>query len=302
MWHEAAKMPRARLMSIRGLTRRESMTVQSDREQLPRLVIEAKSRSVDWFELLRFRELFRTLAERDIRLRYRQTALGVVWVILQPLVASLIFALIFGQFAGLPSDGLPYVLFVFAALLPWNLFSGGVQRAGNSLVANAGLVTKIYFPRAIIPIASVSAVLLDFAVAGIVMLGLLLFFGVHVTWAVIAVPALVVLAVALTIGVTLFFSALNVYYRDFSYALPFLLQLWMYATPVVYASSLVPDGWRFVYGLNPMVGVIDGFRWALLDGPFSGIALVESVVVTTILFVVGVAVFSRVERSFADVI
>lgn len=278
------------------------MTVQSDREKLPRLVIEAKSRSVDWFELIRFRDLFRTLAERDIRLRYRQTALGVVWVILQPLVASLIFALIFGQFAKLPSDGLPYVLFVFAALLPWNLFSGGVQRAGNSLVANSGLVTKVYFPRAIIPIASVSAVLLDFAVAGVVMVGLLLLFGVHVSWAAIAVPALVLLVLVLTIGVSLFFSALNVYYRDFSYALPFILQIWMYATPVVYASSLVPDGWKVLYDLNPMVGVIDGFRWALLGGPFPRIAVAESIVVTFVILVVGAAVFSRVERSFADVI
>jgi lipopolysaccharide transport system permease protein len=278
------------------------MTVKSDREHLPKLVIQSKSRSVDWSELLRFRELFRTLAERDIRLRYRQTALGVVWVILQPLVASLIFAVIFGQFAKLPSDGVPYVLFVFAALLPWNLFSGGVQRAGNSLVANSGLVTKIYFPRSIIPIASVAAVLLDFAVAGVVLAGLLVLFGTHVSLAIITLPLLVLLAIALTIGVSLFFSALNVYYRDFSYALPFILQIWLYATPVVYSSSLVPEGWKLAYGLNPMVGVIDGFRWAFLGGPFPGVALAESFVVSSFLFVVGTAVFSRVERSFADVI
>jgi lipopolysaccharide transport system permease protein len=269
---------------------------------LPKIVIEPQTAAAQWLELWRFRDLFRTLAERDIRLRYRQTALGIVWVILQPLVASLIFAVIFGQFAKLPSDGVPYVLFVFSALLPWNLFSGGVQRAGNSLVANAGLVTKIYFPRSIIPIASVSAALLDFVIAGSVMAGLLIFFGIHVTWAVLSMPVLVALAVALTIGVSLFISALNVYYRDFSYALPFILQIWMYATPVVYASSLVPEGWKIIYGLNPMVGVIDGFRWALLGGMFPATTLVESIVVTSILFVVGTAVFSRVERSFADVI
>jgi len=276
--------------------------VPGDPHPLPRLVIEPAGGGVDWRELWRFRDLLRILAERDIRLRYRQTALGVVWVILQPLIASLIFAAIFGLFAKLPSDGAPYLLFVFAAMLPWNLFSAGVQRAGNSLIANAGLITKIYLPREIIPIASVSAVILDFGVASLVLLGLMVVSGVAFSWTILALPALVLLALTITVGTSLFFSALSVYYRDFSYALPFLLQVWMYASPVVYGASLVPDQWQLLYGLNPMVGVIDGFRWALLGGPMPLVAMGESVVVATLVLLAGATVFKRVERSFADVI
>lgn len=276
--------------------------VPGDPHPLSRLVIEPAGGGVDWRELWRFRDLLRILAERDIRLRYRQTALGVVWVILQPLIASLIFAAIFGLFAKLPSDGAPYLLFVFAAMLPWNLFSAGVQRAGNSLIANAGLITKIYLPREIIPIASVSAVILDFGVASLVLLGLMVVSGVAFSWTILALPALVLLALTITVGTSLFFSALSVYYRDFSYALPFLLQVWMYASPVVYGASLVPDQWQLLYGLNPMVGVIDGFRWALLGGPMPLVAMGESVVVATLVLLAGATVFKRVERSFADVI
>jgi lipopolysaccharide transport system permease protein len=187
-------------------------------------------------------------------------------------------------------------------MLPWNLFSGGVQRAGNSLVKDAGLITKIYFPRLIIPIASVAAVLLDFAVAAVVMLVLMLLYSTPLSWTLLALPGLTVLALAITVGVSLFFSALSVYYRDFSYALPFLLQVWMYASPVAYASSLVPERWQFVYGLNPLVGVIDGFRWAFLGGAPPTVAVAESIVVGSLMLVVGTAVFKRVERSFADVI
>jgi lipopolysaccharide transport system permease protein len=269
---------------------------------VPSVVIEPKSGAVEWLELWRFRDLLLILAERDIRLRYRQTALGVVWVVLQPLAAALIFAAIFGLFAKLPSDGTPYLLFVFAAMLPWNLFSNGVQRAGNSLINSASLVTKIYFPRPIIPIASVAAVLLDFAVASTVMFGLMLIFDTPFTWSIAAVPALILIALAITIGVSLLFSALSVYYRDFSHALLFVLQLWMYSSPVVYSSSLVPDRWQLLYGLNPMVGLVDGFRWALLGAPAPTVTLIESAVIGSLMLAVGAAVFQRVERSFADVI
>jgi lipopolysaccharide transport system permease protein len=269
---------------------------------LARVIIEPRGGAVEWLELWRFRDLFVILADRDIRLRYRQTALGVVWVILQPLAASLIFVAIFGLFARLPSDGVPYLLFVFAAMLPWNLFAGGVQRAGDSLITDARLITKIYFPRAIIPIASVSAVLLDFVVASAVMLALMLIFGTSVSWAIVAVPGLIVVAVAITVGMSLLFSALNVYYRDFSYALPFVLQVWMYASPVVYSSSLVPEEWQLLYGLNPLVGVIDGFRWALLGASPPTVTLLESAVIACVMLAVGAGVFKRVERSFADVI
>jgi lipopolysaccharide transport system permease protein len=267
-----------------------------------KVVISPKGGASEWLELWRYRDLLLVLADRDIRLRYRQTALGVVWVVLQPLAASLIFAAIFGLFAKLPSDGAPYLLFVFAAMLPWNLFSGGVQRAGTSLVKDAGLITKIYFPRLIIPVASVAAVLLDFAVALAVMVVLQLVYGVPFSWTILAVPGLTAIAVAVTVGVSLFFSALSVYYRDFSYALPFVLQMWMYASPVVYASSLVPERWQLLYGLNPLVGVIDGFRWAFLGGAPPTLAVAQSIVVGALMLVVGTVVFRRVERSFADVI
>lgn len=271
-------------------------------QPLPRVVIEPRAGVIEWLELWRFRDLFLILAERDIRLRYRQTALGIGWVILQPLVAALIFAAIFGLFARLPSDGVPYLPFVFAAMLPWNLFAGGIQRAGNSLIANANLITKIYLPRVIIPIASVSAVLLDFAVAGCVMLVLMLLYGMPVSWTILAVPGLVVLTLVITVGVSLFFSAVNVYYRDVSYALAFILQIWLYGSPVVYSSSLVPERFQFLYGLNPMVGVIDGFRWSLLGGAPPMVTLIEAVLVGSLMLVIGALVFRRIERSFADVI
>jgi lipopolysaccharide transport system permease protein len=187
-------------------------------------------------------------------------------------------------------------------MLPWNLFSGGVQRGGNSLLRDAGLISKIYFPRPIIPIASVTAVLLDFAVATVVMFALMLLYGTAPSWSVLALPVLILITLAVTLGMSLLFSALSVYYRDFSSALPFVLQVWMYGTPVVYASSLIPERWQLLYGLNPMVGVIDGFRWALLGAPAPTTALLESAVVAILMLVGGAAVFKRVERSFADVI
>ena len=254
-------------------------------------------------ELWSFRDLFGILAFRDVKLRYKQTALGVTWVILQPLVSSLIFAAVFGNLAKLPSDGAPYILFVFAAMLPWNLFAGSLQRGGNSLVGDARLISKVYFPRIIIPIASAAAVLLDFAVACVVMIVLSLLYGVAPSWTWLAVVPLTALVFVVAIGSSLFFSALNVYYRDFSYALPFVIQVWMYGSPLVYSTSLVPPRWQFLYHLNPMAGIIDGFRWALLGNrefPATGLSL--AVLGAAAMFLVGVYVFQRVERSFADVI
>lgn len=254
-------------------------------------------------ELWSFRDLFGILALRDIKVRYKQTALGVAWVILQPLLSSLIFAAVFGNLAKLPSDGAPYILFVFAAMLPWNLLANGLQRAGNSLIGDANLISKVYFPRIVIPIASSAAVLVDFAVAGGVMVVLAALYGVTPTWTWLAVVPLTVLAFVLVVGSSLIFSALSVYYRDFKYALPFLLQAWMYISPLVYATSLIPPEWQFLYHLNPMVGIIDGFRWALLGGrEFPATGLVTAIPEVAVLFLVGVYVFQRVERSFADVI
>ncbi len=270
--------------------------------ELRRVRIEPSGGTAEWLELLAFKDLFLILAQRDIKLRYRQTALGVVWVILQPLVASLIFALIFGVLAKLPSDGTPYLLFVFAGILPWNLFAGGLQRGGNSLITDSRLITKIYFPRAIIPLASIASVVLDFLIAGSVMLVLIILYQAPFTLSLLGLPVVMVVALATTVGLSFFFSALNVYYRDFAYALPFILQAWMYASPVVYSSSLIPEEWRVLYNLNPMVGVIDGFRWALLGAPLPSLALAEGAAVAGLVLVLGAWVFRRVERSFADVV
>lgn len=254
-------------------------------------------------ELWQFRDLLIILTMRDVKLRYKQTALGVIWVVLQPLVASVIFAIIFGRFANLPSAGVPYLLFVFAGLLPWNLFAGALQRAGNSLVGDSKLISKVYFPRMVIPISSSAAVLVDFAVALVVMIALLLIQGWPLTLNLLALPPLLIVLLLICVGVSLFISALNVYYRDFMYALPFVIQVWMYASPVVYSVDLIPDVVKPFYAINPLVGVIDGFRWALLGtGDFPAVSLGISFVIGVLMFIAGGLVFQRVEQNFADVV
>jgi len=253
-------------------------------------------------ELWRFRDLLWLLALRDVKLRYKQTALGVVWVVLQPLIAALIFAVIFGRFANLPSDGQPYLIFVYTALLPWNLFAGALARAGNSLISDARLISKVYFPRIAIPIASSSAVLVDFAVTFAVLIVLMIIGGTAFTLNLVVVPLLLIVTLVLSVGVSLFFSALNVYYRDFMYALPFVIQVWMYASPVVYSADLIPDSVKGLYAINPMVGVIDGFRWAVLGGEFPAVSLLLSVVMSVVALIIGALVFGRVESHFADVV
>ncbi len=258
---------------------------------------------LDLVEVWSFRGLIWILVLRDIKLRYRQTALGVTWVILQPLLASFIFAIIFGNLAKLPSDNSPYILFVLAGMLPWNMFAQGLQRAGNSMVSDSRLISKIYFPRMVIPIASAAAVILDFGVSLVVFVIMCLFYGVSVSLTWLAVVPLVLLTYVIAVGLSLFFSALNVYYRDFAYALPFIVQTWMYASPLVYSSSLIPQQWRVLYALNPMTGVIEAFRWAFLGhADFPATHLVLSAAVAAAILVVGAVVFQRVERSFADVI
>lgn len=254
-------------------------------------------------ELWEYRDVAWMLATRDIKLRYKQTALGVVWVILQPLSAGIIFAVIFGHFAKMPSDGKPYVLFVMTGLLAWNLFSGAIQRAGNSLVTDSKLITKVYFPRILVPLASTVAVLVDFIVSLIVLIILMLYYGVSPGLEILTLPLWLLLTVLLGTGVSLWLSAINVKYRDFMYAMPFLIQLWMYATPVVYASSLIPEKWRWIFALNPMVGIIEGFRWSILGS--SGLTLtvlVTSVAMALGMSLAGVFYFKSVEREFADYI
>ena len=254
-------------------------------------------------ELWHFRDLLIILMMRDVKLRYKQTALGIVWVILQPLIASLIFAVIFGRFANLPSNGIPYLLFVFAGLLPWNLFAGALQRAGNSLVGDLKLISKVYFPRMVIPIASSAAVLVDFTVALGVMFALLLLQGWPLSLNILAIPLLLVMLLLISVGVSLFISALNVYYRDFTYALPFVIQVWMYASPVVYSGDLIPKLMQPFFAINPLVGIIDGFRWALLGaGDLPAVSLAISLVMGIALFFAGGLIFQRVEQNFADVV
>jgi len=256
----------------------------------------------DLAELWRFRDLFLMLALRDVKLRYKQTALGVVWVVLQPLLASAIFAAIFGYLARMPSDGVPYFLFVYGGLVPWNLFAGVLQRAGNSLVADAALASKVYFPRLIIPAASGLAVLVDAAVALLVLLGLLVLYGGSLTPTLLLLPFILLLTLLTGLGVAIWLAGLNVYYRDFVHVLPFLVQVWMYGSPVVYSASIVPPEWLPLYALNPMVGLIGAFRWAVGAGAFPGFALAEGLVVSAIILTGGALVFRRVERSFADVV
>ena len=254
-------------------------------------------------ELWGYRDLLFILADRDVKLRYKQTALGVIWVILQPVVAALIFAVIFGGFAKLPSDGSPYILFVFCGMLPWNLFSGALQRAGNSLVGNSNLISKVYFPRAIIPIASTASVLIDFAVSLVVLLVLMLMYQVVPTWRLLTLPFFLLLTVVAATGISLWLSGLNVYYRDFMYALPFVIQVWLYASPVAYATSIVPEQWRVWYSLNPAVAFIEGFRWAILGHSALTIEMVISATLISLASLIsGLFVFRRIERGFADVL
>jgi lipopolysaccharide transport system permease protein len=255
-----------------------------------------------------YRELVYFLTWRDIKVRYKQAALGVTWAIIQPIVNMVIFTLIFGQLAGLETDeGIPqewYPIFSFAALLPWQLFQGALQRSGVSLVGNANLLTKVYFPRLIIPFSAVAAGLVDFGISLVVLFGLALYYRVPFTWNLLWLPLLILLALAAALAVGLWLSALNVQYRDVQHMIPFVLQAWMYASPVVYSIDLIPaEGpWRIIFGLNPMTGVIQGFRWALLGSSPPDRLMIVSVVMVLVLLVSGLFYFRRMERSFADMV
>lgn len=253
-------------------------------------------------ELWAYRELLYFLIWRDVKVRYKQTAIGAAWAIIQPVMTMVVFSLIFGNFAQIPSDGVPYPVFAFAALLPWQLFANALSNAGNSLVSSQNLITKVYFPRLLVPISAVLGGMVDFAIAFVVLIVLMLGFGVVPTIAVLTLPLFIGLALATALAVGLWLSALNVQYRDVRYTIPFLTQFWMYATPVVYPSSIVPEPWRALLGLNPLAGVVEGFRWALLGTPMPGPLLLVSVVTVTILLVGGLFYFQRVESSFADLV
>jgi len=274
-------------------------------EEVPVFVIRPTRgwRFLDLSELWAYRELVYFLTWRDIKVRYKQTAIGVAWAVLQPLAMMVVFTLFFGRLAKIPSEGVPYPLFVYAALLPWQLFSRTISESTNSLVTNQRLITRVYFPRIIVPLATTLAAIVDFVIAAGLLVALMIGYGVTPGAAVVWLPVFVLLMLVTALGVGFWLSALNVEYRDVMYLVPFLNQFWFFVTPVVYPSSLVPEQWRVLYGLNPMVGVVEGFRWALLgvgEGPSPMLA--ASTLVAVSLFVSGIVWFRRRERTFVDAV
>lgn len=257
-----------------------------------------------WRDVWRYRELFWFLVWRDILVRYKQTVIGVAWSVIRPLATMLAFTVVFGLLAKLPSEGVPYPLLVFAAMLPWNFCANALSESSGSLIGNANLLTKVYFPRIIIPVSSIIVSLIDFVISLVIMACIMMWYGYLPDWRIVTVPIFLLLAFLPVAGAGLWFSALNVKYRDFRYVVPFLLQFGLYVSPVGFVSSIVPEKWRLLYALNPMVGVIDGFRWALLNGSvelhWPGIAL--STVLSLVLLVSGLWFFRKTERILADVI
>jgi len=274
-------------------------------EREPILVIQPKRHllSLDLKGIWEYRELLYFLIWRDLKVRYRQSAIGVGWVILQPLMTMVVFSAVFGKFVGVPSDGLPYPIFIFSALLPWNLFASSLSRGSTSVVDNTQLVSKIYFPRLILPLSGVLSPMADFGVAFMVLAGMMVWFGISPTVGFFALPAFLVLAILTALAIGLWLSALNVRYRDVAHAVPFLVQIWMFVTPVTYPVSLVPEKWRLLYSLNPMAGVVEGFRWALLGQQSPDfLVIIASAVMMVGLLVSGLVYFRYTERTFADVI
>jgi lipopolysaccharide transport system permease protein len=272
---------------------------------LPLLRLEPPNRwpSIDFHELWEYRELLYFLTWRDIKIRYKQTVLGAAWAIIQPVFMMVVFSLFFGKLAKVPSDGIPYPVFAFCALLPWQLFAHAVSESSNSLVGNQNLITKVYFPRLVIPLSAVLSGLLDFLVAFVVLVGLMFWYGILPGWRIMTVPVFIVLAMCTALAVGLWLSALSVQYRDVRYVIGFLVQFWLFATPVAYPSSIIPERWRAVYALNPMAGVVEGFRWALL-GKSSALSsmLWVSVVVVLMTLLGGLYYFRRMEQEFADIV
>jgi lipopolysaccharide transport system permease protein len=257
----------------------------------------------EWKEILEYRDLLYFLAMRDIQLRYKQTALGVFWVVLQPLVPAVVYAILFGVLARLPSDGQPYLIMVLCGLLPWNLFNNTLNRLGNSIVANGNLISKVYFPRLIAPLSALGSVIVDVLVAAFVLAIILPFFSIAIGPQILTAPLFLLLALINGLGLSLIIAPLNVYYRDVNHMVPFIIQLWYYATPIVYSSQLIPEKWRFLYGLNPAVGFIEGFRWSVMGG---SVFTVEMLIVTcfssAFFLLIGLYVFGKLEKSSVDVI
>jgi len=254
-------------------------------------------------ELWEYRELLYFLTWRDIKVRYKQTVLGAAWAILQPFFTMVVFSLFFGKLAGMPSDGIPYPIFAYTALVPWTFFAHGVTQSSNSLVGSANLIRKVYFPRLVIPISAALSGGVDFFLAFTVLLGMMFFYGIIPTLNVLWLPLLLVLVLVTSLGVGLWLTALNVQFRDVRYVVPFMVQAWMFATPIAYPSSLLDEPWKTIYGLNPMVGVVEGFRWALLGSETApGPIILVSAMVSVFLLISGAYYFRRMEKTFADVV
>jgi lipopolysaccharide transport system permease protein len=268
------------------------------------IIIEPKKLRINfqWKELWQYRELLRFLTVRDIKVRYKQTILGGLWAILQPFMSMVVFTIFFGILAKIPSDDLPYPIFVYTALLPWQFFSNGMSNAGNSLIASSHLISKVYFPRIIIPAASLGAGLLDFCIAFTILILMMLYYGIFPGASILLLPFLMFMITISAIGIGMILSALNVAYRDFRYVIPFLVQFWLFATPVIYPSSIVPDNWRWLININPMAGLITAFRSSLLNTPVFFSDLLISSVMSIALFILGILYFTKMERRFADII
>jgi lipopolysaccharide transport system permease protein len=257
---------------------------------------------INFSEIWQYRELLYFFVWRDVKIRYKQTALGFLWAIIQPLFMMVIFTIFFGGLAKIPSEGIPYPLFSFAALLPWTLFAEGLTRSTTSMVSNANIMTKVYFPRLVMPISGILSPLVDFAIAFVILIIMMAYYGFVPTIAVVFLPAFILLALLTSLSVGLWLSALNVKYRDFQYTIPFLIQLWLFASPVVYPSSMLPEPLQLLYALNPMAGVIEGFRWALLGTNPPGGMILVSISVVILLLVGGLFYFKTMEQYFADVV
>lgn len=287
-----------------GGAQNDAVVVRDTAARPPRVVIESEESGVqlNLGDMWAYRELLYFLTLRDIKVRYKQTALGAVWVIVQPFFMMLIVTLVFNRFARLDAGEMPYPLFAYAGLLLWVFFSNAVVNGTNSLTANTNLITKVYFPRIFIPAAAVAAGLVDLAVAALVLAALAFYYGTALTWSVLWLPVFVVLATLLALGAGVLVSALTVKYRDLRHALPFVIQFWMFASPVIYPSSIVPDGWRWILVANPLAGILEGFRAALTGRAFDWRAIAVSAIITLVLLAVAVYVFRRTEDTFADVI
>lgn len=269
------------------------------------LIIEAGQSSRNyWKDLWRYRDLFFFLVWRDILVRYKQTVVGVAWVVIRPIMTMLVFTLIFGKLAKLPSDGVPYSLMVFSGMLPWFFFSSALSESSNSMVANSNLLSKVYFPRIIVPTSAIIVCLVDFFLSFLVLVPFMFYYGISPDWKIVTLPLFLLLGIITALGAGLWLSALNIKYRDFRIILPFIVQIGMYVSPVGFSSSIVPGKWKLLYSLNPMVGVIDGFRWALLGGNFKLYlpGLYASILISFIIFVIGLGYFRSTERTFADLL